>query len=103
MTTPNNAARVAVQAEPCQKLAPTDCSAVFGVKFPEDVIAPTRTAADALSWVEEVFKTIAEDAGSTARIRSLARMGAYLAGDMANLADCSHEDMLKAIKEGGAA
>lgn len=103
MTSKKNAAQVAVLAEPCQKLDHTDCSAVFGVKWPEDVIAPTRIAADALDWMEKIFLTIAEDDGSTVRIRTLARMGAYLAADMANLADCSHGEMLQAIKEGGAA
>ena len=35
MTASKNAARVAVQAEPCQKLAEVDCNAIFGVKWPE--------------------------------------------------------------------
>lgn len=61
MTKQNNAARVAVQAEPCPNLAPVDCSAVFGVKFPEDVIAPIRVAQERLSWLEHLFNCIATD------------------------------------------
>lgn len=103
MNAKNNAARVAVQAEPCQKQAASDCKRIFDVAHPEDVISPIRIAADALGWLEEVLKTIEAEAGSNARIKRLARMGAYLAADMSNLADCAYEDMLEAIKKGGAA
>ena len=79
------------------------CKRMFGGLHPEDVIDPLRTAADALEWVAEVFKTIEAEAVSNTRIRRLASMGAFLAIDMANLADGSHEDMLAALKSGGAA
>lgn len=86
-----------------QKQARMDCNRVFSVPHPEDVIAPIRTAADALGWLAEVFKTIEAEAQGHARIRTLAEMGAYLASDMWNLASCAHESMHEAIKKGGAA
>jgi hypothetical protein len=45
MTKQNNAASVAVKAEPCLKLAEVDCNAIFGVKCSGDAMAPIRVAA----------------------------------------------------------
>ena len=103
MTTKNNAARVAVQAEPCQKLAFTDCSAVFGVKWPEDVISPIRVAQERLTWLEHLFCAIADDPKTGLRVKHLAEMGRFVASEASNQADCCHADMLEAIKKGGAA
>lgn len=103
MTKQNNAARVAVQAEPCPNLAPVDCSAVFGVKFPEDVIAPIRVAQERLSWLEHLFNCIAIDPQAGLRAQRLAEMGRFVALEASDLADCCHADMLEAIKKGGAA
>ena len=103
MTKQNNAARVAVQADPCPNLAPVDCSAVFGVKFPEDVIAPIRVAQERLSWLEHLFNCIATDPQAGLRAQRLAEMGRFVALEASDLADCCHADMLEAIKKGGAA
>lgn len=103
MTKQNNAAQAAVQAEPCPNLAPVDCSAVFGVKFPEDVIAPIRVAQERLSWLEHLFNCIATDPQAGLRAQRLAEMGRFVALEASDLADCCHADMLEAIKKGGAA
>lgn len=78
-----------------------------------DVIAPTKVAADVCHWLNEIFKTIKEEAEqnwpvSHFRIKYLADAGAYLAFDYANYLGCQYEDraanLAKAgIKTGGAA
>lgn len=109
MTINKNAAGVAVAAEPCQKqanpqqAAGMDCRGIFGVPHPEDVIIPIHTAADALEWLAEVFKTIGAEAETNRRIESLASMGAFLAADMSDLAECSYAAMLQSIRNGSAA
>ena len=103
MTTKNNAARVAVQAEPCPKLAYTDCSAVFGVKHPEDVIAPIHVAQEHLNGLEQLFAAIADDPKAGYRAKRLAEMGRFVAQETSDYAAVAHEDMLEAIKKGGAA
>ena len=103
MSTPTTANRMATQAKPCPNLAQVDCSAVFGTKFPEDVIAPIRAAEQRLTWLEHLFNCIASDPDSGLRAKRLAEMGRYVASDAADLADCAHTDMLKAIQKGGAA
>jgi|GEM_PF-1932294 len=80
-----------------------DCKRIFGEAHPEDVIIPIHTAADALEWLAEVFKTIRAEAGTNRRIESLASMGAFLAADMSDLAECSYAAMLQSIRNGGAA
>jgi hypothetical protein len=75
---------------------------MFGGRHPEDVIDPLRTAAEALEWVVEISKTIEAEAASNTRIRRLASMAAFVAMDVANLTESSYEDMLAAIKKGGA-
>lgn len=100
MTKPNNAARLAVQAEPGPNLAH---GTVFGVKFPEDVIAPIRVAQERLSWLEHLFNCIATDPQVGLRAQRLAEMGRYMASEASDYADCCHADMLEAIKKGGAA
>lgn len=90
-------------AEPAQKLAPVDCSAVFGEKWPEDVIAPIRVAQERLSWLEHLFNCIATDPQAGLRAQRLAEMGRFVASEASDLADCCHTDMLEAIKKGGAA
>ena len=103
MNARNNAAQEAVGAKPCPNLAPVDCSAVFGVKFPEDVIAPIRVAQERLSWLEHLFNCIATDPQAGLRAQRLAEMGRFVALEASDLADCCHADMLEAIKKGGAA
>ncbi|MCG8987710.1 hypothetical protein MI467_12780 [Delftia acidovorans] len=78
------------------------CRRMFGGLHPEDVIDPLRTAAEALEWVVEISKTIEAEAASNTRIRRLASMAAFVAMDVANLTESSYEDMLAAIKKGGA-
>lgn len=103
MSTPTTANRMATQAKHCPNLARVDCSAVFGMKFPEDVIAPIRVAEERLTWLEHLFNCIATDPMAGLHAKRLAEMGRYVASDAAELADCVHADMLKAIKKGGAA
>lgn len=103
MNTQNNAARVAVQAEPCPKLASVDCGAVFGVESPEDVITPIRVVQERLTWLEQLFDAIADSPGIGFRAKYLAEMGRYVASEASDYADCCHKGMLEAIKKGGAA
>ncbi len=77
---------------------------LFG-DYPEDVIIPIKGAADALGWLEEVFITIdkeALDARNGCRIKKLAELGAYLAGNMADYAGCAHETYIDRLKTVGA-
>jgi hypothetical protein len=81
--------------------------------FPEDVVAPAKAAADMLHWLDEIFKTIAEeadknDSASRFRIKHLAKAGAFMAFDHANYIGGNHEEMTRnlakaGIKIGGAA
>ena len=95
--------------KPCIKAASTnaqartDCQRIFNVTYPEDVIDPIRTAANTLYWLEQVFDTIAADPAANERIKRMADMGSYLAGDIANLADAEFDKMHAAMKKGGAA
>lgn len=103
MTASKNAACVAVMAEPCQKLAEVDCNAIFGTKFPEDVIAPIRVAQERLDWLEHLFCVIADDPKAGLRVKRLAEMGRFIASEASDQADCCHTDMLEVIQKGGAA
>ena len=76
---------------------------VFG-EHPEDVISPIKSAADALSWLEELFRTIEREAlneRNDYRIKHLSEMGAYLALDMGNYAGCQHETMTDRLRNAG--
>lgn len=103
MTEKKNAAQVAAQAEPCPKKAAMDCSSTFGIKFPEDVIAPIRVSQERLTWLEHLFRCIADDPGAGLHAKRLAQMGRFVASEAADFADVSHTDMLAVIKNGGAA
>lgn len=102
---------VAESQKPCIKAAcisskeqaRTDCQRIFNATFPDDVIYPIRTAADTLYWLEQVFNTIAADPAANERIKRMADMGSYLAGDIANLVDAEFDKMHAAMKKGGAA
>lgn len=75
---------------------------IFG-DYPEDVISPIKSASDALSWLEQLFKTIEKEALDERggfRIKELAAMGAYLAFDMSNYAGCMHETYTERLKSG---
>ena len=48
-------------ADAPQKLAAVDCSSVFGVKWPEDVIAPIRVAVERLNQLQLLFASSADD------------------------------------------
>ena len=79
------------------------CRSLFG-EHPEDVISPIKSAADALSWLEELFHTIEREALNERngyRIKHLAEMGAYLALDMGNYAGCQHETMIDRLRNAG--
>ena len=101
MSTSNSITRVATQTNARQKPTQGDCSAVFGVKCPEDVIAPIRVAQERLSWLEHLFNCIATDPQAGLRAQRLAEMGRFVALEASDLADCCHADMLEAIKKGG--
>lgn len=114
MTSKKNAAQVAAQAEPCPDFksdqvvdarlqAQQDCKRIFGEFYPEEVISPIHRAAETLYWLGQVFDTIAADPKASARIKSLADVGAYLAGDVANISGAYFEKMQAAMKKGGAA
>lgn len=92
MNTPKNAASVATQAAAC-----------FGAKFPEDVSEPIRVAETRLTWLEHLFHCIATDPQAGLRAQRLAEMGRFVASESADLANCSHADMLECIQKGGAA
>jgi hypothetical protein len=79
------------------------CRNLFG-EHPEDVISPINSAAEALSWLEELFLTIAREAlveRNGCRIKYLAEMGAYLASDIGNYAGCRHETMIDRLRNAG--
>lgn len=77
--------------------------AIFGA-HPEDVISPIKSAAETLGWLEEVFKTIEkealEDRGGL-RIKKLAALGAYVASDIGNYADCEYEKYQECLQKAG--
>ena len=79
------------------------CLSLFG-EHPEDVISPIRSAADALSWVGELFTIIEREALNERngfRIKRLAEMGAYLALDIGNYADSQHGAMIDRLRSAG--
>lgn len=78
--------------------ARADCQRIFGEIAPEDVIAPIKMAYEALDWLRELLRTIALEPDVPPRLKSLADMGAYVAGDLSNTAQCCYEDMSKAIQ-----
>lgn len=76
---------------------------LFG-DYPEDVISPIKSVADALSWLEEIFTTIKNEAlegRNGYRIKQLAEAGAYLAADMGNYACSKHESYLERLQSAG--
>lgn len=103
MNTSNKVARATAQGESRRDLIQMDCSAVFGMKFPEDVIAPIRVAKDRLTWLEHLFNCIATDPDSGLRAQRLAEMGRFVASDASDMAEGCHADMLEALKKVGAA
>lgn len=79
------------------------CRNLFG-ENPEDVISPIKSAADTLTWLEEIFITIKNEALNERngyRIKHLAEVGAYLALDMSNYAGCQHEAMIDRLRNAG--
>lgn len=77
------------------------CNEAFGL-HPEDVAAPIKAGADVCLWLDEIFKTIREEAEkngpvSHLRIKYLANAGAYLAFDYANYLGSQHEDMTEKL------
>lgn len=79
------------------------CRNLFG-EHPVDVISPINTAADAISWLEELFRTISKEAlveSSGYRIKSLAEAGAYIASEIGNYAEHRHETMNDRLRAAG--
>ena len=82
------------------------CKALFG-RYPEDVLQSLQSASEALEWLRELCRIIAEEARAlnapgALRIASLAEAAGYLACDFGNLADCEREDMAKHLAGGAA-
>jgi len=77
---------------------------LFG-EHPEDVISPINSAATALSWVEEILRTIQQEAkagrANGLRVERLAEAGAYLAQDMGNYAGHAYETMINRLCAAG--
>jgi hypothetical protein len=72
---------------------------------PEDVISPINSAAEALTWLEEIFDTIkkeALDGRNGYRIQRLAAAGAYIAADMGDYADHMYKNYLERLQIAGA-
>jgi hypothetical protein len=72
---------------------------------PEDVITPINSAAEALTWLEEIFDTIkkeALDGRNGYRIQRLAAAGAYIASDMSDYADLMYKHYLERLQIAGA-
>jgi hypothetical protein len=79
------------------------CRSLFG-EYPEDVIVPIKCAADAISWLEEILRTISQEAldhRNGFRIQRLAEAGAHLASDMGDYAKCQHQNMLNRLRTAG--
>lgn len=92
-------------------LQEASCKKLFG-EYPEDVIAPIKSAADGLAQLEEIFITIAREATDDRngfrnghrlgfRIKRLAEAGAYLAFDIGNCTGHQYETMLQRLVEQG--
>lgn len=79
------------------------CKRVFN-QLPEDVISPTKSAADALFWLDAIFhsiKDLAEGSRNSFRIQQLAEAGAYIAFDIGNYAGVRHEEMTCSLQAAG--
>lgn len=83
---------------------------VFG-DSPKNVIFPMKVGADAMDWLEAIFRAIEalhDQGGGTVMIKRLASLGAYVASDMAeSILGHEYETLLGRIeaaeaKEGGA-
>lgn len=84
-------------------LQEASCKKLFG-EYPEDVIAPIKSAADGLAQLEEIFITIAREATDDrngCRMKRLAEAGAYLAFDIGNCTGHQYETMLQRLVEQG--
>lgn len=79
------------------------CMEIFGTEHPMDVIYPLEAAASSLSWLGSLFTAIAADPKASPHIKSLARIGNYLAEDLAAGAYSDHDQFFKAIETSGAA
>lgn len=69
------------------------CQQVFG-DHPVDVVSAIGWGEESLGWLEEIFRTIANDAldgRKGYRIKHLAELGAYLALDFSNLSGTQRE------------
>lgn len=91
------------QGAPAPVTSVEACRSLFG-EHPEDLISPIHSAADALSWLEEILNTIAREAldgRNGYRIKHLAEAGAYLALDMGNYAGHFHETVIARLRDAG--
>jgi hypothetical protein len=80
------------------------CRSLFG-QYPEDVISTIKCAAEALSWLEEILRTISSDvldARNRGRIKRLADAGVHLGFDVGEYAETQHEDMTDHLRAAGA-
>ncbi|PJK15326.1 hypothetical protein CO613_01045 [Lysobacteraceae bacterium NML07-0707] len=85
------------------KCAPADaCTALFG-RPPEDVLSSLQSASEALEWLRELCRIIAEEARAlnapgALRIVSLAEAASYLACEFCCLTNCDREDMAEHLE-----
>ncbi|MEY4593012.1 MAG: hypothetical protein RIR18_1907 [Pseudomonadota bacterium] len=71
---------------------------------PEGALYGYKTGSDALGWLEEIFKTIQQDAMDeikSYRVKRLAELGAYVAGDLSNSLHQEHGGYIKRLKDAG--
>lgn len=85
------------------KSNPDAFKALFG-EDPEGFLIALNSASDALSWLEEIFKTIRDEVDrpcNSIRLKQMAELGAYIAADFANVADCVHERLTNNLYRAG--
>lgn len=82
---------------------PDAFTALFG-EDPEGFLIALNSASDALSWLEEIFKTIRDEADrpcNSIRLKQMASLGAHIAADFANETDSVHERLTNSLSEAG--
>lgn len=74
---------------------------LFG-EHPEDVISPIDSAAEAISWLEEIFSVIKQQdesgQASLLQVKRLADAGAYIAINMGGYVESRYRDMSERLE-----
>ena len=80
----------------------TEASCQLFGEHPEDVISPIDSAAEALSWLEEIFSVIKQQAesgqASLLQVKRLADAGAYIANNIGGYVEARYRDMSDRIE-----